>query len=454
MPGNLQIYDSVTGQTANVNSSREVMVSLSPANPGPVWISDTEGDPLEATESGALRVSSDALSFVEQVDGNTLNPVKWSTSASGMTIAQAGGFITLNSGNATTANAYAILQSLQYFPFFGPMPTRVLMRTLTPIQPQLNVTQEAGIGLVATNAAPTDGAFFRWNSSAQFVAVVSNGGVETTALLTAPASNTAALLEITIVEDAVQFNVNDTLAAEIMVPAGQAFPTNNGRLPLFQRVYCGAAPPVQAPSLNLGQCVVVQQDMEKNRSWAETMAGLGLGSYQAPTAYTQSANHANSTGPVSATLSNTAAGYTTLGGRYQFAAVAGGVTDYALFAFQVPSGYRLWVNSIAISAMVTGLAVVTPTVLDWSLGLNSSAVSLATTDGASTWAPRRIPLGMQGFLALAAIGQTAPDVSRRFDTPLVVESGRYLHVILAVPNGAATASLVLRGDVMINGYFE
>ena len=39
---------------------------------------------------------------------------------------------------------------------------------------------------------------------------------------------------------------------------------------------------------------------------------------------------------LSAVLSNTAAGYTTLGGQFQFAALVGAETDYALFAFQVP----------------------------------------------------------------------------------------------------------------------
>jgi hypothetical protein len=35
-----------------------------------------------------------------------------------------------------------------------------------------------------------------------------------------------------------------------------------------------------------------------------------------------------------------------------------------------------------------------------------------------------------------------------------VESGRFLHVILAVPVGTATASQVIRGTVTIDGYFE
>jgi hypothetical protein len=71
-----------------------------------------------------------------------------------------------------------------------------------------------------------------------------------------------------------------------------------------------------------------------------------------------------------------------------------------------------------------------------------------------TWAPRRIPLGLQSFLAIALIGQAAGDLVRQFTPPLIVDAGRYLHVIVQVPVGLATVSQVIRGNVMINGYFE
>ncbi len=170
---------------------------------------------------------------------------------------------------------------------------------------------------------------------------------------------------------------------------------------------------------------------------------------------TQTANHANSTSPTSATLSNTAAGYTTLGGRFQFAALAGAATDYALFAYQVPSNAKLIIDSIAISTVNTGAAVATTaTILDWSVGLDCTAVSLATTDSDPAFAPRRIPLGMQAFLNGDAIGTIARDIKRDFKNPLVVAPGNYFHIILQMPVASATASQVIRGDVTVNGWFE
>jgi hypothetical protein len=40
------------------------------------------------------------------------------------------------------------------------------------------------------------------------------------------------------------------------------------------------------------------------------------------------------------------------------------------------------------------------------------------------------------------------------DAPLYVAAGTFAHVILRMPVATATASQIIRGLVMINGYFE
>lgn len=449
-----------TGNTAAVTADGllEVQTPTDVSKAGFVLLADGQGNPIETTESGALLTSDEGLVFFDQVDGSAVNINKWAQSVSLLTIAQANGFITLNSGLATTANGYAVLSTVKFVPMYGPLPVRILISAKVSVIPQANLTMELGIGSVATNAAPTDGCFFRWAPNGNFLAVVNNGGSETTStnLAPPPIANTLTLFEIVIVENLVRFTINDVVVAELINPLGIAFPTNAGRLPVFARVYNSASVPAQAPAIYLGQVIIVQQDMRQNKSWGELLSTMGNGAYQLPvSAFTQTANHANSTSPTSATLSNTAAGYATLGGRYQFAAPAGAVTDFALFAFQVPAGYQLFITNVRISAVNIGAAVgITGTILDWSLGINSSAVSLATVDGAGTWAPRRIPLGTQGFVGLLAIAAPSADITSRFDPPLVIDSARYCHVILQVPVGLATGSQIIRGDVMISGYFE
>ena len=177
----------------------------------------------------------------------------------------------------------------------------------------------------------------------------------------------------------------------------------------------------------------------------------------------QSANYVNSTAPASATLSNTAAGYTTLGGQFQFAAVAGLETDFALFAFQVPAaaaagGNRnLVIRGVRIEAYNMGAAsATTPTLLQWALGVGSTGVSLATADSltAGTRAPRRIALGIQSIPIGTAIGGNVAPIDVNLDAPLYVAAGTFLHVILRMPVGTATGAQIIRGTVLINGYYE
>lgn len=467
----IQSGDPLVSTQAEV-LDRKVQVNLptDPASAGLVRILSSDGSPIDTTENNYLRVSSAAFTIYDQVDGAAVNTNIWNQSVSGMTIAQTGGFIGLNAGQALTANAYAILSSIKSIPLYGTLPFSLDIVAKVLNVPGSSAVIEIGLGSVATNAAPTDGAFFRWTSAGQFMCVLSNAGSETNSGILAgtftdpdtgesltlpPSANLIHLYQIEVVEDHARFFIDDIEVAIVQTPSGQAYPFNAGRQQVFLRVYNGGSSPSLAPQIYMGQMIAVQDDLNQNRPWCDTLALMGRGAYQSPiTAFGQTANHTNSTDPASGTLSNTAASYTTLGGRWQVAALAAAQTDYALFAYQVPAGYQLFVYGLAISSGIIGAAVVTPALLDWALGLNANAASLATADGAGTWAPRRIPLGTQSFAALAGIGSSAPDLVRNFPVPLVVDGGRFFHVILQIPKGAATGSLIYRGDVMINGVFE
>lgn len=188
----------------------------------------------------------------------------------------------------------------------------------------------------------------------------------------------------------------------------------------------------------------------RQKTWREYMSGLGRTTLVAP-AGTQTANHANSTSPTSASLSNSTPGYTTLGGRYQFAATGSAATDFTLFGYTVPTGYTLYVSGVSISTLNTGAAVATTaTVLDWSVATSTSA-DLGAASGATA---KRVTVGTQGFIVGAAIGVAANDVNRTFDPPLKVPAASIFHVIVQVPVGTATGSQVIRGDVLVNGWFE
>ena len=53
-----------------------------------------------------------------------------------------------------------------------------------------------------------------------------------------------------------------------------------------------------------------------------------------------------------------------------------------------------------------------------------------------------------------SIRYNAPYVDVNLDAPVYVAAGTFVHIILKVPVGLATASQVIRGTVMINGFWE
>lgn len=216
----------------------------------------------------------------------------------------------------------------------------------------------------------------------------------------------------------------------------------------FARCYMPGAGGGAATQLYVADSTAVALDADQGKPWPDIMAGSGMGSLvYGNTALTQLANYSNSAAPASATLSNTAGGYTTLGGQFQFAAVAGAETDYALFAFAVPAGLNLNVTEITIDTMNTGAAVATTaTWLQWFCG-EAAGATLASSSF-------RQALGNQVFAIADAIGKQANVIREVFRTPLFVASGRTFHIGLKMPLGTATASQVIRGIVRVNSYSD
>ena len=387
---------------------------------------------------------------------------KWNQSILTQTATVGSGALTLNASAITTVNTYSTLLTVPKFRGYTDGALYMHARARPNNLPQTNALAELGLGNALTNATPTDGAFFRWTASGGFECVVNRGGAETSQAMTAPASGVYSLFAIEVWGDNVlcRYSTPSTGFSEQFIitldsGAPSAFNESPGGL---LRVVNGAVAPALAPQLIVGLYEVNIKVLDVDRSSQTTAAISGLGGAYNPLTGAQAANHANSTSPTSATLSNTAAGYATLGGRFQFAAPAGAATDFALFGFQVPTSYRLIVTGIRISTCNTVAAVATtPTIMDWGIATDSTAVSLATTDAIAaspTSAPRRLALGQQGFVVGAAAGACANDIAQTFASPITVESGRFFHVIMQVHTGTATATEIFRGDVFVDAHWE
>jgi hypothetical protein len=425
---------------------------------------DKNGREATYVEDGHVQAALDTTLVSDKAIGTTLNTNVWTGANTTQTTDTLSGFYRLNASAITTAATTSSISTIKLHSVgYADLPIFGVAVAKTNSLPLANSTAQLGFfSYSGTTILPTDGCYFEWNASAEFRAVTNfNGTVLQSGVLTNPSSNIVHNFTIKAAYDECEFSVDGNVVALLVTSSvAGTQPLLGPKLPFVARIVTSAGAPLLAPSLQVASVTTYITASNINKTFAHQLAGGGRGAYQSPiTTYTQTANHANSTSPTSATLSNTAAGYTTLGGRYQFAAPLGAATDFALFGYQVPAGLQLYVTGIRISACNTGAAVATTaTMLDWSLGANSSAVSLATADALgpppTAWGPRRMPLDSMGFIVGAGIGVCAPTIVHAFSTPIVVDGARFFHVIMQVPVGTATASQVIRGDVFVEGYFE
>lgn len=414
------------------------------------------------------RVGVDQLLFNENFNGTALNSAIFINTATTFVTAVSGGFVNLNSTNLTTANATNVITTRPTFPAYGTYPLQgeaeVVYITAGSAHVANTVT-EIGFGLATAVTAPTDGAFFRYNAAGAFQFVLNYNGsetVETYAGANTPSVNARHHYAVVQGNDYVEFWVDNILYKNFAIPSVQGMATINQNTPFFVRQYNSAVVPSQSVNIKVSNISISLGDMNANIPIGNQMAGMGGMAIQGQTGMTMgsTANYANSTVPATATLSNTAAGYTTLGGQFLFAAVAGAETDYALFGYTMPvtsaavPGKKLFITGVNICCWAQVVAIATtPTVMQWSLGVGSTAVSLATAEAATTKARRVYSLGAIGFPVGELIG--IPKVlNGDISTPICAHPNEFVHIILKIPVGTATATQTFRGTVGINGYWH
>jgi hypothetical protein len=419
-------------------------------------VNDRSVLPLRVDRFGSVATSLHTPLLIESFEGGTLHALRWLVTATTMaaTTSTVAG-LTVNSGAITTINTGYMLQSARRFLMSQRMPSHAKFRAR--MVPFTNSVMEIGFGDAATfNGANTTGAFFQRQSSGALVPVVTYNSVNITGTDIAGLLNSVGSYTFDIFrdDDEVTFAVQDTATGLLLNKQSIKLPLTGQRmfsstaLPILARVYNTGTAPATAPQMFLTDIYVASLDADLNVPLSDNFAMMNRSGVENPFTGAQLSTWANSAEPANATLSNTAAGYATLGGRFQFAAVAGVVTDYALFGFQVPVPANLAITSVDIDSWNLGAAVATtPTLLTWALGVGSTAVSLATAT------VRIRGVGAQSLPVGAAIGAKAERISQQFRTPLFCASGRFVHVILRIPVGTATASQVIAGMVNLEGYF-
>lgn len=440
----LPVRDRVTSsQLLGVDSAGRLAVNMV----------DRNGTAHTSADDGRLDVARDIPVWWDRMQGSAVAlKNKWELSAVGMTTTQGSGALTLNAGSDLVSGDYTGLTSVPDFHPGGASPLYLKIRA-TP-KPMTNANLELGFGNAVAATAPTDGVLFRWTGTA-LACVLNTGGTETTAAFTTtPTTTVYSTFDVSVTDTRVfcRWYTPSTGATEtqsITLPSTVAKPTVEGVSVLARVVNTGV--PAAAAQLLLGDVTVLQKVLEETRDSA--MAHIVAGGSIAFNPVTGLETNTFTTSAV--TPSTTVPSFTALGGRYGLSSQAGGTSDYVIMAYQVPTSYRLVITGVSVSVYqsVTGLSATT---YEWGLEVQSTGASPTTTDATTatpTTAPRRIALGSTALPATAVVGDMAPEVYRKFSSPLVVDSGRYVHIVAQETVGALTANTV-RGIVFISGYFE
>lgn len=427
---------------------------------------------LIASQRFRMRAGLDSLVWDDNFNFSTTNTRKYNIGGTAMTGSQGGGSFTLNNGSSVATGTGYIIRTYSTFTVPSEGSLTITAAFSLALNPQTN--NEINIGLFLPNTAittPNDGIYMQVDNTGSLRLVANFAGSIISSAAAGAftlSSGVTYMMRLVINREFVELWINDILYAELQrvvvsPSAGSLSATAAGFLGAQLR---NTSTTAGAQKLNIYSWSVHMNDYEFGKSFSDLAADRLDHALSATDGQTVAmlTGITNSAAEASATLSNVSAGYAKLGGNWQFAAVAGSETDYALFAYLVPAfnastlpARSLVIKGIEIDAFNMGAAVATtPTLLSWYLGIGSTAISLATTDTGTTRAPHRFALGSQSFPVGSAIGARADRaISVNFSAaPLVVDSNSYVHIILRIPVGTATASQIIRGSCGIIGHFK
>ena len=483
---------SSTSGKANIDSNFNLNVTLPALTSSGVGFAGLAGKNDDGTvvsggrvnrvyvsEGNALFAGQKSLLWDDTFNATAQNTSKYKYAFTTMTAAQAAGFLTLNSGSITTLSTSVGFQSWKAFPLFAKAELRINISAQITNGAQANQTIEYGLFQATLNGAapgaPTDGVFFRWNTSGELRGYVNYNGTETsTAAMTPPSGSVNHDWLIVVQTNTVLFYIDDILYGKLTLTTDtptQGQPFMAGAMPITFRVFTAASAPALAPILKVSDVFVSELGPDLARPWMHQKAGFGHMAYQGQNGGTMgtTANLLNAAVPAATALSNTATGTGNpvgLGGVAHNLPTLTAGTDGIITSFQNPTGgvnqtpRNLIITGVWIHSSVDVLLVGGPLVYAYSLAYGHTAVSLATAESASfttgtTKAPRRIWIGTEGCAAAAAVGTllSPGGVYRSFQSPVVVAPGEFVAVV-GRNMGTVTSAGSLIHVVGFDAYYE
>lgn len=401
-------YQLKVGLETNINSNSEFIGAVKMVSENDAG--SVSGSPYllspETDDDFRLRVGMDTELDDETFNYTAQNTGKHNNQSTTMTFTYGTGGLLTNGSSITTTTTGLSLSTYAMFPMFS-SGTNLYCQCEASFsqQPTANTIIDFGMFLRPTSNpyAPTDGAYFRLNSSGIQGVINSNGSESTSSVFSFTYNNNEVYKFIlAISNNSVEFWINDVLYAEILTPAGQAQPFMSAALPFaFRHVITGGAAGsiLQATfrgyGISIGGLNVIKALGELGNAIYGSYQGLSGGTMGSLSSYT------NSTNPTAAVPSNTALTANLpsgLGGQAWETFTLAVNTDGVLMSYQVPAGTvsvmgkRLKIVGVKLSSFVQTVLAGGPMARTFCLNFGHTAVSLATPEAATTKARRVVLL--------------------------------------------------------------
>ncbi len=475
-----KIVGSVSGNGAEVdaNNQLQVVMPVIPSRAGYVQLAGTlseSADPagliveaLHSSAQGRLSVGQPLMLMSEMFNNTTLNSAIFTAPVTTQTVTVAAGAVNLNASAITTASTVSRVGTYAHFPFLADFATFAVWDALLTQVPQANSVTEMGFGIATASTAPTDGAFFRYDTTGTLKGVVNTNGSELmTAAITAPSASEMHRFKIVVENDRVFFYIDGSCKGVIATPVASGYPVYAPAQPWFARHYTAATPPSLATTVKLGYVFVGVQDaasaLGKDNATIAALQGR-MGS-QGQTGHTMGSTalltNSLAAGAGAAATNITAALGSGLGGQFACQPTLAAGTDGIISSYLNPvptsaiPGKTLYIKGVRVQTVVTTALTGGPVVYEYSLAYGHNAVSLATAEAATTKAPRRVGIGIESLAANAAVGVVGSPNGQymAFLAPIAVNPGEFVQVT-AKNLGVVTTLGVVLFLITFDAYFE
>jgi hypothetical protein len=427
---------------------------------------------LTSSVFNRLSVGEDTVLFSDYMNAPAQNTGIWKSNTNLFTFAfNNGGYLNLNASAITTTAAAQIWQSCKSFTQFGGTPLMLEFSEYRTSAPPANTRLDVGFFLApvaSTPFAPTDGVYFKFDSSG-ISGVLNYNGVESTQLLLSAANmvlNDNTTYRIVINHYRVEFwGASATSNPRILlgmfpVPAanGPAFASLN--VPIGVRyVHTGVAGSAYQPKY--ANFVVLSQDTQTNIPGPQLQNVSGFYPYQGGNGDTMGTTALltnNLAAGAGAAMTNTTAALGSgLGGQFAALPTLTVGTDGIVCSFQNnasavnQTGATVVITGVRIQGAVTTILAGGPVLYEYSLAVGHTAVSMATAEAAAAKAPRRIALGFENFVVTAPVGTIGAGVYVPFPSGVPVNQGEFI-AICAKNLGVVTTTGVITFAVTFEGY--